>query len=127
MLIRTTQRYFGLNKETINELLLVDCETLQPATEEQAEGEELALYFGTTMVNVIGLDEMGRQVEMPPQEITFPISATSRVQAFSMFESAARDYVNFLKEEHARQQRTNNLYVPNQEEVNRLSKIITPS
>lgn len=126
MLIRIKQHYFGLNKETVIKLMLVDCETLIPVTQEQAGEEPLSIYFGSTMVNVVGLDENGRTVEMAPQEITFPISASSRIEAFSNFEQSARAYVEYLKEEQSRQHQNNNLYVPNSDEVNRFSKLITP-
>lgn len=119
MLIRVGQRYFDENNNQIDELMLVDCDTLQPVSTEEASklGEPISLFFGTAHVPVIGIDEHGHQVQMPPQQITFPIEVLSRREAFEQFANAANKYLNLIRAESEKSK----IIVPSAADVNNIS------
>src|SRR4051812_32003579 len=95
MLIRTNRVFFGLQKQArVEELMLVHADTLVSATVEEADqvNEPQSIFLGSTMINVVSLDENGNPVQVVPQEITFPIEANNRIEAFEKFEEAAKEY-----------------------------------
>lgn len=125
MYIRMSRKFLGPNSEQVEELYLVNAETLENVSEDVAASlnEPSSVFIGTTYISAISIDETGQQVQLPPQEISFPIKAKNRIESFNNFEKSAKDYIQYLKDQEEKHRLKNNLYVPNAAEVNDLNKL----
>ncbi len=125
MNIRMSRSFLGPNGEQVEELYLVDADTLSPIEGDALAGSEepASVFIGKTYVSVMSVDENGNQSPMPPQEISFPINVKTRKECFSNFEKSAKDYIQYLRDQEEKMRLKNNLYVPNAAEVSSLSNI----
>lgn len=122
MHVRMSRRFIGQKGEQLEELFVVDSETLSPILGDDLPKEEPAsVFIGTTYISVVSISETGQQIPMPPQEISFPIQASSRKEAFEMFEKSAKEYIQYLQDQEEKKRSKNNLYVPNAAEVSSIS------
>jgi len=134
MLIRSVLQWFGPEGEKLEELTLCDAVTGEKATAEQIssasqESEPLTVFLGVIQIPVGVSDSSGHMIDVRPQEMRFPIDASSRTEAFEKFAQSAQNIVNDLKkrQEERAKQAENKILVPNSaqaEAINNL-KLVT--
>jgi len=129
MLIREVSVYYGPNGEKLEKLVLKDAETLAVPTETIAE-EPIEVFLGEIVIPVAiqGKNPMTGKEEVigvRPQEMKFPIEATSVKEAYDKYQAAAQDAVNMLKkEQEARQkQAAQSILVPNAAQSEAINKL----
>lgn len=102
MLMRNVIQYFGPNGEKLEEMTLCDVETGKEPSAEQiktelTEPEPMTVYLGVMVIPVAIQGPDGRTVGVRPQEMRFPIDATSRKQAFENYQTAVDAAIKQLK------------------------------
>lgn len=132
MLMRNVIQYFGPNGEKLEELTLCDVESGKEATAEQlkelTEPEPITVYLGVMIIPVAIQGADGRAIGVRPQEMRFPIDATSRKQAFENYQAAVDAAIKQLKadqEQRAKEAQAaqSKLVIANSAETEAISKM----
>ena len=115
MHIHKIQTFIGPGGELIEQLNLVDCDSLEAVNTALQEGEIQQGFFGNAKLSVPVMAPNGQPLFMQQHDIKFPINASTRNEAFQKFHSSLEEFLKEqrkLAEEQMKQQQSQ-IIVPN--------------